>query len=637
MPIKIASAINSVQLLESKDIRRTGLVEIRLKQTRPQIYLESELTVKRSTGAVRKYKITLRPGAERSRIIRLWKDTESISIRTLRSETSFELEYVSLVKFPMAINAWIVWQRLKHYKKALPQNTYLIWRAYSQTFDTRLGIANYQSWIRHTEPELMTGQTKESDHPAGNQKQLNLVVYPGQQESSRQLLSAVGSHGRVFDLSGKNPEEINKLVESIKGDASGKEQYFFFLSTDDRLAPGATERICAELAKTDASIIYTDEDRLIHNKRDKPEFKPDWNPEYFLESNYTGRAVIFASRHIKHLDFQTFFPTLDNIGNILAKAARQEDMQVAHIPGICLHRYSEKAVYRYRPPGGEIPCHSLDNGQPSVDILIPTRDKLDILEPCVRSILEKTAYQNFRISILDNESRETETLRFFEKIETHPRVRVLKYPYPFNYSAINNFGASQSDADVLILLNNDIEVINSDWIEALVKQAMRPNIGCVGAKLYYPNGWIQHAGVILGVGDIAGHSHRFYPGESRGYMNRLISTQRISAVTAACLAIRKTVWDAIGGLDEENLSVAYNDVDLCLRAQEAGYHNIWTPEAELIHHESISRGQDDTPEKKRRYQKEVKYMKQRWQKQLGQDPFYHPALSNNREDFSLKS
>jgi GT2 family glycosyltransferase len=484
----------------------------------------------------------------------------------------------------------------------------------------------------------MASPAKKTDHLLDNQKQLNLVVFPGQQESSRQLLSAVGPHGRVFDLSGKNPEEINKLVETIKGDVSGQEQYFFFLSTDDLLAPGATERICAELKATEASIIYTDEDRIVGKSRYEPEFKPEWNPEYFMESNYTGRAVIFASQHIRHLNFHDFYPKLDVIGNILSKALTINfNIEIAHIPSICLHRYSESSSERFQPTQGELPCFPLTCSHPSVDILIPTRDKLEILEPCVRSILEKTAYQNFRISILDNESQEAETLSFFEKIETHPQVRVLKYPYPFNYSAINNYGANQSEADVLVLLNNDIEVINSGWLEALVKQAMRPNIGCVGAKLYYPNGWIQHAGVILGVGDIAGHSHRFYLGDSTGYMNRLVSTQRVSAVTAACLAIQKTVWNEIGGLDEENLSVAYNDVDLCLRAQEAGYHNIWTPKAELIHHESISRGQDDTPEKKKRYQKEVKYMKQRWQKQLEKDPFYHPALSNNREDFSLKS
>jgi|GEM_PF-6594325 len=633
MPIKIASAVNHCQLLSREEIKHTGLVEIRFKLTKPQIYLESEITVKKSTGATRKYKITLRPGAERSRIIRLWKDTESISIRTLRSETAFELAYVSLVKFPHVVNAWIVWKRLQHHKRALPKNTNRIWRAYCQTFETRLGIANYQSWIRNSEPTLTHSHMSGKLH-----KQLNLVIYPGTQKSAMPISAAAGSFGNIFDLSSGSEQVYDSLEQTIREDHSGVEQYFMLLSTNDRIAPGATQKIITELQKTDAEIIYTDEDRLSGDKRERPEFKPDWNPEYFFESNYTGRSVIFASKHVKHLDLGHFYPTLKTIGTLVCDAVTKDDtIPIKHISSICLHRYPEKATYRYQPPGNASRVYPSTNSQPGVDILIPTRDKLEILEPCIRSILEKSTYDNYSVTILDNHSQEKETLSYFEEIGRHPKVRVLKYPHPFNYSAVNNFGASQSTEEILVLLNNDIEVINPGWLEALVSQARRPDIGCVGAKLYYPNGWIQHAGVILGVGDVAGHSHRFYPGESRGYMNRLVTTQRVSAVTAACLAIRKSVWEQVGGLDENNLSIAYNDVDLCLRVKEAGYHNIWTPHAELVHYESISRGHDDTPEKKKRYQKEVKYMKKRWKEQLDLDPFYHPALSHNKEDFSLKS
>ncbi|MEQ9209141.1 MAG: glycosyltransferase, partial [Pseudomonadales bacterium] len=519
MPIKIASAVHRCQLLSSEEIKHSGLVEIRLKLTKPQIYLESEIAVKRSTGAVRKYKITLRPGAERSRIIRLWKDTESISIRTLRMETGVELAYVSLVRFPNIINAWIVWKRLQHHKRALPKNTNLIWRAYNQTFETRLGIANYQSWIRNTEPALTHSPVSDN-----LQKQLNLVVFPGSQKSAEPISAAAGSFANIFDLSSGAMHEYDRLKQVMQDEHSGLEQYFLFLTTDDRLAPGATQKIISELHKTDADILYTDEDRLSGGNRERPEFKPDWNPEYFFESNYTGRSVIFASGYVKHLDLAHFHPSLKSIGDILCDAVSENDaIQIEHIPSICLHRHPEKGTYRFRPPAKGSPGHLAIEDQPAVDILIPTRDKLEILEPCVRSILEKSTYRNYRISILDNHSQEPETLSYFAEIEKHSRVKVLKYPYPFNYSAINNFGASQSSSEILILLNNDIEVINPGWLEALVCQAVRPNIGCVGAKLYYPNGWIQHAGVILGVGDVAGHSHRFYPGESRGYMNRLVT------------------------------------------------------------------------------------------------------------------
>ena len=635
MPIKIASVADCYQLLGSGDIEHNGLVEIRFKLSRPQIYLESEIVVKSFAGALRKYKITLRPGAERSRIIRLWKNTESISIRALRSDASFELEYFKLVKFPAIVTIWIIWKRLQHFKQTFPKDPCLIWRTYNQTFDTRLGISNYQSWLRKNELSF----PNDLQVCTSFRKKLNLVVYPGKKPDFSPPPNSSNVFGNVFDLSSEFSQKYEELNKIIQNDHSGLKHYFLFVSTDDKIAAGGAETIVATLQNTNAEIIYTDEDRLIGDKRDRPEFKPEWNPEYFIDSNYTGRAVVFASRHIKHLDLKNFLPTLTSVGNILHNAITENaSIEIKHIPSICLHRCPEAAIQRYLPLGKE-PLHNLhsNSDQPSVDILIPTRDKLEILYPCIRSILDKSTYKNFKISILDNNSQEAETLKFFEKIETHPKVKVLKYPHPFNYSAINNFGANQSDSDILVLLNNDIEVINPDWLEALVTQAMRPHIGCVGAKLYYPNGWIQHAGVILGIGDVAGHSHRFYPGDSRGYMNRLISTQRVSAVTAACLAIRKTIWDQVNGLDEENLTVAYNDVDFCLRVLEAGYHNIWTPKAELVHHESISRGHDDTPEKKRRYQKEVKYMKQRWKDQLNLDPYYHPALSHNKEDFSLKS
>jgi GT2 family glycosyltransferase len=633
MTLKIFSAVEDAQLLDSGEIKHSGLVEIRIKLKKPQVYLECEIAAKSIRGAVRKYKITLRPGAVRSRIIRLWKDTESISIRTLRIEDPFDLEFVSLVKFPLAINAWIIWKRLQHFKRALPKNRNLIWRAYSQTFNTQQGITNYQTWIQNNEPKSF--HALDNDNSG---KHLNLVIYPGGNAPSL-TIEPLNITGKIFDLTAGSTQALESLKKTIQSDHSGLSEYFLFVTTDDRIASSAPQIINSALQDSNAEIFYTDEDRLIGNKRDRPEFKPAWNPEYFFESNYTGRAVIFASKHLKKLDLTSFSPSLVSIGNILGKAIIDNpSTPIKHIHSMCFHRGSETLTYRFRPPEKRVTRNwHLAGDEPSVDILIPTRDKLEILEPCIRSILNKSTYSNFNVSILNNNSQEAETFRFFEEIETHPKVRILEYPYPFNYSAINNFGASQSDSDVLVLLNNDIEVINPDWLEALVTQAMRSNIGCVGAKLYYPNGWIQHAGVILGIGDIAGHSHRFYPGNSRGYMNRLVSTQRVSAVTAACLAIQKSIYDQVNGLDEKNLTVAYNDVDFCLRLLEAGYHNIWTPKAELFHHESISRGHDDTPEKKRRYQKEVKYMKRRWKNKLDLDPYYHPALSHNREDFSLKS
>jgi GT2 family glycosyltransferase len=215
------------------------------------------------------------------------------------------------------------------------------------------------------------------------------------------------------------------------------------------------------------------------------------------------------------------------------------------------------------------------------------------------------------------------------------RVRVLRYDRSFNYSAINNFGVDEARGTIIGLINNDTEVISPDWLTEMVSHACRPEIGCVGAKLYYGNDTVQHAGVITGLGGVAGHSHKYYPKDAPGYFYRLQLVQNLSAVTGAALLVRKAVYEQVGGLNENHLAVAFNDVDFCLRVGQAGYRNLWTPYAEMYHHESASRGTEDTPEKQRRFQREVAYMKGRWGNLLSQDPAYNPNLTLDREDFSL--
>ena len=215
-------------------------------------------------------------------------------------------------------------------------------------------------------------------------------------------------------------------------------------------------------------------------------------------------------------------------------------------------------------------------------------------------------------------------------------MRLLAYDKPFNYSAINNFAVQQAKGEVIVLMNNDIEIISSNWLTEMVSHCLRDDIGCVGAKLYYPNNTIQHGGVVLGIGGVAGHSHKYFPKDHPGYFKRLKITQNFSAVTAACLAVRKSVFEQVGGLNEKDLTIAFNDVDFCLKVQQAGYRNVWTPYAEMIHHESISRGAEDTPEKVARFNQEVDYMKTTWGDHLNSDPCYNPWLSQVREDFSLR-
>ena len=255
----------------------------------------------------------------------------------------------------------------------------------------------------------------------------------------------------------------------------------------------------------------------------------------------------------------------------------------------------------------------------------------------MHAILERTGYRHFELLILDNQSDCPETLAYMDEVQRRDkRVRVVRWDHPFNYSAINNFGAQQAKGSILGLINNDIEPINSDWLSEMVSHAVRPEVGCVGAKLYYPNHKVQHGGVILGIGGVAGHSHKFADRDAPGYFYRLMLAQNLSAVTGACLLLRKEVFEAVGGLEEQHLEIAFNDVDLCLKVREAGYWNVWTPHAEAIHHESVSRGKEDTPEKQARFASEVAYMKKRWQHRLQNDPAYNPNLTLAFEDFSLR-
>jgi len=358
---------------------------------------------------------------------------------------------------------------------------------------------------------------------------------------------------------------------------------------------------------------------------------------------------------------------------ILRASLHAEEKNILHIPWVLYHwrmwerstalspetkEYTEKAsikvledylkakgvegakVKRGKLPNTYRVIYPIPDPPPKVSIIIPTKDKINLLKNCVMSILkktEKTDYPNYEILIIDNASTEEETFKFYDYLKKDfNNIRILEYNKPFNFSAICNFGVKNAKGELVLLLNNDTEVINREWLTEMVMHAIRPEIGCVGAKLYYPDGTIQHAGVILGLGGVAGHSHKHFPKDHPGYMKRLMIVQNVSAVTGACLMVKKDIYEEVGGMDEENLKVAFNDVDFCLKVREAGYRNLWTPYAELYHHESKSRGYEDTPEKIERFRREIEYMKKKWGKKLLKDPYYNPNLTLDREDFSIK-
>ncbi|QKX15825.1 glycosyltransferase [Microbulbifer sp. YPW1] len=454
--------------------------------------------------------------------------------------------------------------------------------------------------------------------------------------------------------------------------ASGEPVYAHFVSelpSVGRLHTHALYFAAKAISESpDVQLLYTDGDTLNRaGSREAPLFRPAWNPDLLLACNYVGQCCFFHNELLQSLG--RGFPAARGITIYDALLQCRELLNaddVKHIPRVLYHQKvmpvadrqllesAEKNVLKHYLAEAGIPAEleswqstegqgtpsarlrwAIPKPVPMVSLLVPTRDGVDILRQCVDSILQKTEYPNYEILILDNQSRCSKTLAYFREVQRDSRVRVHQWNHPFNYSAINNFGASLARGSVLGLINNDIEVITPGWLCEMVGHACREEIGCVGAKLYYGNDTLQHGGVILGIGGTAGHSHKYALRDAAGYMGRLQVVQNLSAVTGACLVLRKSVFEQVGGLNEADLAIAYNDVDLCLKVREAGYRNLWTPYAELYHHESVSRGADDTTAKRRRAQREADYMRRRWGNQLDTDPAYNPNLTLIHEDFSL--
>lgn len=457
----------------------------------------------------------------------------------------------------------------------------------------------------------------------------------------------------------------NSAIELASGD------YLVFFDHDDLLCPQSLSRLAETLNDNpQVKFIYSDEDKIDPNgKRSDPYFKPDWNPELLLSQNYICHLTCCELKLVQEVgNFREGYEGAQDWDLFLRVSEKLEESQIFHIPEILYHWRSSPSstaksvqsknyvlesakktlldtIKRRNINGLIIPVsekfsywrieRKLPAKKPLVSILIPTKDKLRLLRKCIDSLKGKTDYSNYEIIILDNDSTNPETHRYFEELQKDKKCKILQIPGPFNYSKINNKGARKAQGEILLLLNNDVEIIHSNWLTELVSHAIRPEIGCVGAKLLYSDDTIQHAGVILGLGGVAGHAYRGFPKNHSGSRLRLHLSQNFEAVTAACLAVRKDVFEEVSGLDEENLAVAFNDVDFCIRVRQAGYRNLWTPFATLYHHESASRGSDHTPKNQKRFQKEVDYMKAKWKDILMNDSTYNPNLTLLHEDFSL--
>ena len=270
-----------------------------------------------------------------------------------------------------------------------------------------------------------------------------------------------------------------------------------------------------------------------------------------------------------------------------------------------------------------------------MSIIIPTHNHVGLLRTCITSVLETTSYEPLEVVVIDNSSDDPATLSYLNELDRHPRCRILRYTLPFNYAAMNNLAVQQVSGEFLLLLNNDIEVITPAWLDEMVMWGSRPGIGTVGAKLLYEDGTVQHGGIVMGIGGIAGHGHRHVPRSQLGYFGRLEIAHQVGGNTGACLLVRRSVYLSHAGLDERNLAVSYNDVDFCLRLTQAGLRHIWTPHAVLYHYESKSRGSDEAPGNRLRARTEREYMRWRWQQELERDPAYSPNLTLDGEDFAI--
>ncbi|MDD2816285.1 MAG: glycosyltransferase [Thiotrichaceae bacterium] len=483
---------------------------------------------------------------------------------------------------------------------------------------------------------------------------------------------------KVLDEYARRDKRIKIIYRSENGHISAATnsalslvtgEFVAFVDHDDLLPLHALFWVAQDLIDhPDGMLWYSDEDKIsADGERYAPYFKSDWNYDLFLSHNVVTHLAVYRTSLIEEVGgLREGVEGAQDYDLVLRVIEHVQPSQIHHIPHILYHwraiegstatcadekpyallaaqkaiaehleRIGAKAKVLDAPelPGMSRVQYTLPENPPLVSLIIPTYNGLKILRCCVSSILQKTRYPNYEILIINNNSDDPATISYMQELEARGQARIIDYPHPFNYADMNNLAVEQANGELVGLLNNDIEVINNDWLDEMVGHALRPEVGVVGARLWYPNETLQHGGVVLGIGGVAGHGHKGSARGDVGYFGRAALIQNFSAVTGACLLARKEVYQEVKGLDAENLKISLNDVDFCLKLVAAGYRVVWTPYADLYHHESISRGYEDTPEKAARFEKERQYMLRRWSKFLTADPAYSPNLTLDTQDF----
>lgn len=465
------------------------------------------------------------------------------------------------------------------------------------------------------------------------------------------------------------PENLGIAENTNAAFAMAEGEYVGLLDHDDLLAPDALYEVACRILEENADVVYTDEDKVEGDSGEhyQPHLKPDFNLDLLRSNNYICHFLVVKKSLIEKAGgFRREFDGAQDYDFVFRCTELAE--KISHVPKILYHWRTHSAstadnpaskMYAYeagkRAIEGSLArtgsvgtvtqtkdfgFYHVDypvQGEPLVSIVIPNKDHRETLENCIRSIKERSTYKNYEILIAENNSEHKETFEYYRRLEQEKGVRILNWEKPFNYSAINNFAVGEAKGEYLLLLNNDTRVITPGWIEGMLGNCQRPEVGIVGAKLYYPDDTVQHAGIIIGIGGIAGHAFLNLQRNRSGYLHKASLQMDYSAVTAACMMVKREVYEKLGGFEEE-LAVAFNDVDFCLRAGQAGYLVVYNPRVELYHDESKSRGTEDSPEKIRRFQQEIEFMRTRWMDLLKRgDPCYNKNLTLSKWNYSLRA